>query len=240
MALILCEEGDVAAAWAAEQLRHRGVAVDVVTSDALGAATRWVHRVDSRTADVEIDLADGRLIRSAAAVPILNRLSLVPLRALRAAAGQDYGYAVQEMFALYLSWLHAWPAPVINRPAPQGLSGAYRHPSAWRAFAAEAGLAFRPWAQSSADPPALSWTTSEPAAATAFVVAGRAVLPPLLPPTLAEPLIHVAARARLALAGFDFAHDAKQGWAMVGASPLPHLPAGGEAVIGALAEALGA
>lgn len=240
MTLILCEDSDLAAAWVAGQLQRRGLRADVVPSSALGAASRWEHRVDAGAARIEIALADGRLLSSEAPVPILNRLGTVPLRALRAAGGRDYGYAVQEMFAFYLSWLHAWPATVINRPTPQGLSGHYRHASAWMALGAEAGLATQTWAQSSEDPPEQGWAFGPPGEATAFVVAGRAVLPPALPPALAVPLLRLAARAGTALIGVEFVSDGERGWTMVRASPHPNLMLGGEPLIDAVAEALAA
>jgi hypothetical protein len=240
MALILCEDGDVAAIWAAAQLRLRGAAADLITSSELGAASRWEHRVDAGGASVAVTLADGRVLSSDAPAPILNRLSIVPLRRLRATAGQDYGYAVQELSAFYLSWLHAWPATVINRPAPQGLSGAHRHLSAWMALGAEAGFATRIWAQSSDDAPELGWFPGEPADATAFVVAGRPLLPAPLPAALAEPSRRLAAAVGTALIGIDLVRDAAGGWVMTGGSPVPNLMLGGAPLIDALAEALAA
>jgi hypothetical protein len=107
MTLILCEAGDAVALWAAERLRARGSSADLLLSDTLGDAVRWEHRIDQTAASVSITLADGRSLSSAAAEPILNRLAFPPLARLHATAGEDYGYAMQEMFALHLSWLHA-------------------------------------------------------------------------------------------------------------------------------------
>ena len=239
MTLILCEAGDAAALWAAERLRARGRSADLLLSEALGEAVRWEHRVDAAAASVRITLADGRLLSSDAAEPILNRVNCIPMARLHATAGEDYGYAVQELYALYLSWLHAWPATVINRPTPQGLAGNHRHGSGWAALGAAAGLSTRPWVQSSADPPEIGWAPAL-AEATAFVVAGRAVLPPALPPALAAPCLALATRAGAALLGIGFARDGQDGWEMVGASPLPDLTLGGEPLAEALAEALAA
>jgi hypothetical protein len=240
MPLILCEDGDPAAFWAADQFRRRGLTADVVPSSLLGGARRWDHRIDASGATIAIELADGRRLSSEDPAPILNRLGVAPLRALRAAAGSDYGYAVQEMSAFYLSWLHAWPATVINRPSPQGLGGQYRHPSAWIAMAAAAGLPTLPWAQGSDDPPERGWTMARPAEATAFVVAGRAVLAPVLDPALAAPLERLGQRAGPALIGVDFVRGTSGNWKMIGASPLPNLMIGGEPLMAALAEALAA
>ncbi|HEV2817384.1 MAG TPA: hypothetical protein VGW40_09225 [Allosphingosinicella sp.] len=237
MTLILCEAGDAAALWAAERLRARGRSAEIVPSDALGDAVRWEHRVDEAAASVRITLADGRTLSSDAPEPILNRIATIPLARLQATAGEDFGYAMQEMYALYLSWLHAWPAIVINRPTPQGLAGCHRHGSAWAALGAEAGLRSRTWAQGSADPPEAGWVPP-PAEATAFVVAGRAVLPPALAAGLAGPCRALAARAGTALLGIGFARDGQGEWEMVGASPLPDLSLGGEPLVEALDEAL--
>lgn len=239
MTLILCEAGDVAAAWAAERLRERGRSADLVSSEALGDAVRWEHRIDGQAASVSITLADGRLLSSDAPRPILNRLGYIPLARLRATAGEDFGYACQETYAFFLSWLHAWPGIVINRPTPHGLCGNQRHGSAWAALGIAAGLRTRRWAQSSADPPATGWA-QPPAEATAFVVAGRAVLPPALAADLAGPCRALAARAGTALLGIGFSRDAEGDWEMVGASPMPDLALGGEPLADALAQALAA
>jgi len=236
--LILCEDGDLAAAWAAVQIRGRGAEAELIASSTLGAAVRWEHRLDSRSASVEIVLDDGRRISSDDPVPMLNRLSIVPLASLRAAAGADYGYAVQEMSAFFLSWLHAWPGTMINRPTPQGLGGQYRHPSAWAALGAEAGFDVEAWNQGSDDDPELSWLPRQPAAATAFVVAGNVLLPPPLPERFEAPARRLAAIAGTALIGIDFGYDAERGWVMTGASPTPDLVCGGAALIDALLAAL--
>lgn len=238
MPLILCEDGDPSAPWAADQFRRRGLPVEMVPSSMLGAARRWDHRIDSHGARIVIELADGRRLSSDAATPILNRLSLVPLGALRAAAGRDYGYAVQEMSAFHLSWLHAWPATVINRPSPQGLSGPYRHPSDWLAMGAAAGLPTLEWSQGSDDPPERSWTPAWPAEATAFVAAGRVVLPPALPAPFSGPLARLGQRSGTALIAVDFARAGTGAWAMCSASTLPNLVPGGDPLASALVEAL--
>jgi hypothetical protein len=236
MTLILCEPGDASAAWAAAELQQRGHDARILFGSTLAAAVRWEHRVDASSAGVSITLADGRILSSAAPVPILNRLAFVPTAQLRAAAGADYGYAVQELYAFYLSWLHAWPAPVINRPAPQGLSGSYRHPSQWALLAAEAGLKARPWEQSSDDDPELGWTA--PAGeATAFAVGGEIVLPPVLPADYEAPCRKLAARAGTALLGIAFVRDGGD-WLMSGATPVPELMLGGAPLADALARAL--
>jgi len=238
MTLILCEAGDAAASWAAERLRERGRSADILPGEALADAVRWEHRIDGEGASVAITLADGRRLTSESAEPILNRLAYIPTTRLQATAGADYGYALQETFAFYLSWLHAWPATVLNRPTPQGLCGNQRHGSAWAALAAAAGLPARGWRQSDEDAPGFGWVP-EPAEAFAFVVAGRVLLPPVLAGALAAPCLRLAERAGTALLGIGFARAEGGSWEMVGASPVPDLALGGEPLADALAEALG-
>ena len=185
-------------------------------------------------------LPDGRRLSSRHAEPILNRLSFVPVERLRMIGGGDFGYAVQEYFAFYLSWLHAWPATVLNRPTPQGLSGNYRHPSAWASLGAQAGLPVRAWVQDDADPPDTAWLTSA-AEVTAFVVADAVVLPPALPEAFTDGCRALAALAGNAILGIDFARVADgDEWQVVGASPMPNLMLGGDRLLGPLAAALSA
>jgi hypothetical protein len=235
--LVLCDICDTAALWAAAQLQARGLPVDIVFPQALGAALRWEHRVEGQTASFALTLADGRVMSSDAPSPIVNRLSFVPLDRLRQTGGADYGYAMQEMFAAYLSALHAWPGAVINRPTPQGLCGNLRHPSVWATLGARAGLQVRAWSQSAADPPGAAWAY-QPSDATAFVVDGRYVAGANLPAELGAPCVELARLADVELLGVDFQRGADGGWELVGASPMPNLTLGGEPLIDALAEAL--
>ena len=234
---ILHELGDISAPWLAEQLRVHGLAVEVMSAADLDMAARWEHRVDAAGASVAITLRDGRVLSSGDPRPIVNRLSFVPLDGMRATAGVDMGYAVQEMFALYLSWLHAWPATVVNRPTPQGLCGNHRHPSVWRTLGARAGLPTRPWRQSDSDAPDQAWMWM-PAEATAFALGDEVVLAPILPETFADGCRALAALSDTALIGIDFARDDAGEWEMIGATPLPNLMLGGEKLVSALAAAL--
>ena len=77
---------------------------------------------------------------AAASAAILNRLIAPPETLVAQSVPGDREYAHQELTALYLSWLNAIPAPVLNRPTPQGLAGRWRHASEWAVAADEAGL----------------------------------------------------------------------------------------------------
>src|SRR5262249_8268648 len=138
MILVLCEIEDFAGLWAARRLAARGLPVEIVSAPVLSCALRWDHRIDnSGVASVAIELGDGRKVCSRDRIAVLNRLSFVPTARLTQVAGVDRDYAVQEMNALFISWLHALPGPMVNRPSPQGLCGSWRHRSVWAAMAHE-------------------------------------------------------------------------------------------------------
>jgi hypothetical protein len=138
--VVLCEVADLPALWAARALERRGLEVEVVSAPVLSCALRWEHRVSRDGACASLQLADGRRLSSERPVGVLNRVTSVSPDRFVAVAGADRDYALQEMFALLLSVLHALPGPVVNRPTPHGLCGAWRHPSEWTALAAEVGL----------------------------------------------------------------------------------------------------
>lgn len=236
MVLILCEISDGAALWAAGRLQERGIAVDLVTGAALGAARRWEHRITGTDVHTAITLPDGRVLDSADARPILNRLSYIPTERLRAVSGADFGYAMQELYALYLSWLAGWSARVINRPVPQGLCGNFRHPSEWATLAARAGLPTTPWKQGSDDAPDQAWLP-RPAELAVHVCGDAVVAPVALPDALTTGCRRLAALAGCDLLGIDFERDdTGEGWRLTSASPLPDLIRGGDALADALAK----
>jgi hypothetical protein len=145
---------------------------------------------------------------------------------------------MQEMYALYLSWLYALPGPLINRPTPQGLCGNWRHPSAWTALAAQAGLPVTSYRQSSDDDPGELWQAAGvPPAATAFVVGERVIAPAAVRRERHEGCRRLAHAAGTTLLGIDFALGADGEWKFSGASVMPDLVRGGEPLADALAEA---
>jgi hypothetical protein len=239
LVLILCEEADVAAAWAAGGLRQRGVETDIVTGADLAVAGRLEHRVGRSGATFELELAGGRRLCGRTVKGLLNRLSFVPAACLRRIGGPDRDYAVQEIYALYLSWLHSLPGPLLNPPAPQGLCGNWRHLSSWTALAVQAGVPVMPYRQSSKDDPTALWPgVAGPAPATVFVVGERIVAHPAVPRRWDEACRKLAGSAGVKLLGIDFAPGADGQWRFVGASVMPDLMRGGEQVAEALAAVL--
>jgi hypothetical protein len=240
LVLVVCEESDLGALWAAECLQSRGLPVEIVTGADLTAAERWEHRLGRSGTTLALTFAGGeRCLHSRDVRGVLNRLSFLPSAWLQRIGGPDRDYAIQEMYALYLSWLHALPGPLLNRPTPQGLCGNWRHPSAWAVLAARAGLPAASYRQSSEDDPAETWrAASEPPAATVFVVSERVVAPPVVTADQRESCRRLAGAAGTMLLGIDFAPAARGGWEFSGASVMPDLIRGGEPLADALAEAL--
>ena len=62
MILVLCEDADHSALWAAEALRMRGVALRLLTGAELAKA-KWEHRVGAAGADSELRFASGARLR---------------------------------------------------------------------------------------------------------------------------------------------------------------------------------
>lgn len=229
MWLVLCEAGDLAALRARRGLLARGLApVEVVTAGVLACALAWEHRVGTWGASVRITLAGGRVLDGASVRGTLNRLVAAPTAHLVRATPADREYARQEVGALFLSWLESLPGPVVNRPSPQGLCGPLLHRSEWAALAAHAGLPAVPYVEAGGEPVPEPW-------ATTAIVAGEAFAGP---PEVAEGCRRLAALAGCALLGVGLSLTA-EGWALAGATPLPDLAAGGEAVLDALAVLLG-
>jgi len=267
MILVLCEEADQSALWAAAAMRLRGKSLAVVTGADLAAAEHWEHTVGAAGADCELRLAGGARLRGADVHGVLNRLAFVPAAWQRGFSSPDRDYALLEMHAFYLSWLHALRGPKLNAPTPQGLCGNQRHPSAWTALAARVGLPVRPYRQTSDDDPSLAWqvaagpgtawqgttwlgttwldTTRQankpPATtlhATVHVIGERVIGPRLLTDRHEDACRRLAQMAGVMLLGIDFAAEAGGSWQVTRASVLPELISGGEAVADALSAAL--
>jgi len=240
MLLVLCEESDLSAVWAAGALQSRGLSPVVVTGERLASAAGWRHTIGNQGVTCDLRLAGGARIDLGRTRAVLNRLPQVPAAHASRIAGPDRDYAYQEIQALYLSLLHALPGVKINSPTPQGLSGNYRHPSAWAKLAVRARLPVRRYRQTSADDPRLAWQGAS-ASHTAFVhvVMGRALGPRELLDQVETSCVRLAADAGVKLLGIEFAKDGETGsWQMVRASVMPELITGGEPLANLLAEAL--
>jgi hypothetical protein len=240
MLLVLCDENDVSALWAAGALRARGLSPTVLTGADLAAAQRWEHRVGMGTVGCEIVLCNGVVLRSREVHAVLNRLPTVPWTWQRHIGGADRDYAIQEMYAFYLSWLHGLPGRKLNPPTPQGLCGNPRHPSVWAALAARAGLPMSPFRQTSEDDPELHWRETPPSAATLHVVGARVVGPQSLVQSHEQACLRLSRAAGAPLLGVDFLSNPDGVWRMAHASIMPNLSCNGNELADALAEELAA
>lgn len=240
MWLVLCAPTDAAALWAYQRLGDCGLApLELVSPEQLVYSLRWEHRLGNEGAHVAISLADGRTIRHDGVRGVLNRLPTVLPDHFPAAAPADRLYASQEMTALFMSWLSARPPPVLNRPASQGLSGAWRHPSEWACLAGRAGLATIPYRQDgrTLPPHMVRLVPASPRTRTVFVVDGQFV-GPAVPTGVAEGCRRLAELARTGLLGVELVEGADGLWRFAGASPQPDLRLGGQALLEVLAAAL--
>jgi hypothetical protein len=241
MWIVLCKPGDLPALWAYEGLRARGLApLELVSPQRLLSSPRWEHRLGLDGAHIAIDLPGGKTLDGKSVRGVLNRLAYLPPSLFQQAISEDRMYATQEMTALFMSWLTALPAPVLNRPVSQGLCGSWRHPSEWAMLASRVGLPTFPFRQSEHLEVPVGRRLSPPHSPvrTAFVVAGRFLGPPI-PPEIAHACTRLATLARVGLLGLEFAAGPASPWTFASASPQPDLRLGGQALLEALAEALG-
>lgn len=238
MWLVLCDEADASARWVWDGLRHRSVAVELVSTRLLSAALRWNHRVGLEGASFVVDLPDGRCVESRAVHATLNRVvSLSP--PLEYAASPDGEYALQELLALYLSLLRCLSPPVLNPPTPQGLAGRLRYAPEWTALASLAGFTTTPFRVASTEERADAGTTDQsgPAAVsgqTLLVAAGRLFGNPVAP-GVATAARRLASLAGVGLLGLQVATTAEGTAAFVSADLYPDLRPAGDALLDHLA-----
>jgi hypothetical protein len=239
MWLILCSREDTSALWAYTGLQARGLMpLELVTADMLTHNAKWEHRVGTDGAYINITLADGRVIDNRKVHGVLNRLTHVPLQHLTGAP--DFEYASQEYSALFMSWLNALPKPIFNGAAAQGLSGAWRHISEWVWLAAQAGLPTPQYKQTSHDSIDESKELRRllPAGTPTMMVitVGDRVIASALPPAVRQGCVELARLSETPLLGIEFAvaPDTRT-LVFAGATPVPDLQVGGEAVLDALA-----
>ncbi|HEY7164245.1 MAG TPA: hypothetical protein VIB79_06760 [Candidatus Binatia bacterium] len=227
---VFCGTNDLSALWAARGLKALGLEpLEIVTSESLTYNRRLEHRVRTGSSNVIIELADGRVLESRAVRGVLNRLGLLPSAHFDAANTVDRDYAQQELYALFLSWLHSLPGPLLNRPTPQGLSGAWRHLSEWMWLAGKAGLMTPPYRLGglgeSYDGGRDSIISNRMA-----IVTDDVTCEPAMPPQVRAGCLALARLSGTALLGIHF-HVANGQWTFVSATPAPDLHLGGDPVL---------
>jgi hypothetical protein len=190
-------------------------------------ATRFEHRVGVEGAHATFALPDGREVDTTRVEATLNRLTVPDAELLGPAPPADRDYATQEVWATWLSWLHALPGPTLNPATPRGLSGPSLAPVEWSMLAGRAGLETAPVSVDGA-------AFSSPAPAHLLFVVGEAVIGPPSPTDVVQGCQALAVASACLLLGMTFTAD----WLFVGATPHPDLRRGGRALIDALAAAL--
>jgi hypothetical protein len=237
--LVLCAAHDVPALWAARGLQRRGLRpLEIITDEALAYSRRFAHRIVGGKPRVNIVLADGRAIDSATVCGTLNRLQRIPSEHLRGANAADRQYAEQELYALFLSWVYGLPKPVVNRPAPQGLSGAWRHASEWNWLADQAGLSTLPYCQS--DTREIQESCAAPGASTTtIIVLNDACFGAAAPASVTAGCRRLAELSETTLLGVQFHVTSMHDWIFTAATPTPDFRLGGEDLLDGLAAALG-
>jgi len=243
MWLVLCEDGDEAAQWACRRLQARcALPVMTVSGQALALGECLGHTVGADPPSVRLVTDGGVHIDGADLRGVLNRLHVLPVDHWRRAAPAEQSYVQQELMALTLSWLHGLACPVVNRATPQGLCGRWRHDAEWLWMAAQVGLPAVPYQLSSRLADAQYQEEIRPpsgAAVASVIVIGDLVLGAPVPDDVATACRRLARRAGTELLGMYFHAGAGDAWTFAGASPVPDLRRGGEALIDALAHRLG-
>jgi hypothetical protein len=237
MWLIACHPGDDAALWIARGLTRRGLdPVEVVSAESLAYSTAIEHRLGAGAPSVRIEVAGGRTIASDRVRGMLNRIVHPPMGHLGVSHEEDREYAMQEVSALFLSWLTAMPGPVLNRPTPFAMSGPSLDSLQWHALAAQAGLPVAPLRVPNQNGHGAAWAIPD----CNVVVACEALFGAALPDSAAEACLRLAELSGADILGVELRPNGGGGWRFAGAHPMPDLRVGGEALVDHLAAELSA
>lgn len=240
MWLILCSSSDASAQWAFQGLMQLGVTpLHLLTAESLASARTWEHRLGTQDTQLAITLANGVSIRSSQIRGVLNRLVAPSDFIARSATPDDRTYAQAEMQAFYLSWLHALPGTVINRPVPQGLSGAWMHTSEWTLRASRAGLRTCRYRQSArAHLASFSQDSHQRGTAHSVISLRGETYGAHLPENVIHACDRLANAANADMLGVELNSGAGDEWTFADATTLPDLRVGGAPLLQRLAKIL--
>jgi hypothetical protein len=216
--------------------------LELISTELLAYSLRWVHRLGAGSPTIQITLANGRTVNSETTRGVINRILTIPAAHLALATPQDRAYAEQEFTAFFMSWLNAFPGPVLNRPTAQGLSGRWRHISEWSWLAAQAGLPVPRYLQGSYDQlpevgaPASLFPLKTPL--NTVIVVGGVTTGARAPSPILDGCVRLARLTQAEILGIDFAVGPSGTWLFAGATPLPDLLLGGDPLIDTLARIL--
>ena len=234
MWLILSSFRDRSAHWAYQGLRSWGLdPVHFVATETLPNCSLWEHRVGSDGASVRITLPSGQTVSDVTLKGVLNRTVNTGQAHLNFATQHDRDYVASEQSAFYVSWLHSLRCPVINRADPGGLCGRWRDNSEWVALAAAAGLAVAPYRRTSDDALETSYGAlfgSTPRTHSLIVLNGR-VFGGCVPAPVEQACVRLGQRAGMDCLGIDLATVHSLPYVFAGATVLPELERGGEALL---------
>jgi hypothetical protein len=237
---IFCSADDLPALWAYRGLRQRGlVPLEIFTPEALAYNRRLEHRLRAAGAELRIELMDGRVLDGSGVLGALNRMARLPVEHFAAANPADQAYAAQEQQAIFLSWLHALPGVLINRPGPRGLCGDQRSPAEWAWLAGQAGLPALPYQHSDAFVEQAPGEVGE-RRFQLVVLDGEVYGAPGadVAEDLRASIRRLAELSRLRLLGIDFCLTPAGEALFASATALPDLRLGGAAFLDALARAM--
>ena len=241
MWLVLCSAADHAAIWAFNGLKELGLApLELITAECLAYSRLWEHRLGAGGVHIKIGLPDGRVICSSRIRGALNRLLSPPPDLVNLAVTADREYAAAEMAALYLSWLHGLPGPMLNRPTPQGMCGRWRHKSEWAWLASRAGLPIGNFGMSGRDPVEAGYYSfaSEANPVTSLIMLREEVIGGGAPDHIVEGCRRLMELAETDLLGIDFCAEPGGAWKFANASPFPDLTRGGAPLLQRLAQVM--
>lgn len=239
MRVVLAHGADASAFTLGERLAHcTGERVEPIVVESLSAElTRWQQRLGSAEV-VELELADGRRLRSGAISGVLNRMLQAP-GSLMLRASPDANYAMSEMSAFSASWVRKLSACIVNEPTPQGLCGRWRSTLAWRSLALSAGLPIERLELDSSSPQEEPPTSTLSGSRNILAIGGDAFGANLG----LEIRAAIKTFARLAdtpLLGLRFSGSRADGvdWRFLDATPYPDLSTAGDDAVRALAKLL--
>ncbi|QGQ19432.1 hypothetical protein GC089_09570 [Cellulomonas sp. JZ18] len=241
MWLVLCTPEDDSALWLYRRLRAlERTPVRLVDQASLSMPLAVEHRVGRDAPSTRLTLADGGELDAAGVGGVVNRLTGLTPHHLALAAPEDQEYALAELYAFALSWLHALPCPVVNPATPLGLGGPAAPPSRWVLQAQRCGLRTRPYRVDDTDPAAARFpdpggTGLRRRGDVDVLVVGDRVVPGHLPTELHAACVRLARCAGVPLLGLTFRRDA-DGWCLHDVQVRPDLRVGGDAGVAALAD----
>lgn len=241
MWLVICSLNDPAALWTYQGLVSCGLSpLNFIAVESLALCSRWDHRIQATGNSTALTLADGRMIDSRSVRGTLNRVLAPPGTQLSAAVPEDRGYASQEIYSFYVSWLRTLSGPILNRPTPHGLCGAWRHISEWVCLAGRVGLPTPKYHMSSRGAPDTGQSIGIPpgqGVKTVIVIRDR-VYGAEPPTAVAAGCIRLAELAGADVLGIDFFEGEQSRWTFAAATPMPDFRLGGWPLVEKLANVL--